>query len=63
MAKGRTLKIVGGDLETEKQNVASSELTIGGYNATSYERDWKWKTRSLSSLTWNMEKFVWTMIK
>jgi hypothetical protein len=51
MAKGRTLKIVGGDLETEKQNVASSELTIGGYNATSYERDWKWKTRSLSSLT------------
>jgi hypothetical protein len=50
MAKGRTLKIVRGDLETQKQNVASSKLTIGDYNATSYERDWKWKTRSLSSL-------------
>ncbi len=28
MAKGRTLKIVGGNLEAQKQNVASSELTI-----------------------------------
>jgi hypothetical protein len=29
MAKGRTLKTVGGDLEVQKQNVASLELIIG----------------------------------
>jgi hypothetical protein len=29
MVKGSTLKIIGGDLEAQKQNVASLELIIG----------------------------------
>ncbi len=33
MAKGRKLKKGGGDLETQKQNVASLEQTVGKQNA------------------------------
>ncbi len=35
MARGRRLKKVGGDLEAQKQNVASLKLTIGEQNVVS----------------------------
>ncbi len=35
MARGRRLKNVGGDLEAQKQNVASLEPTIGEQNVVS----------------------------
>jgi hypothetical protein len=37
MAKGRRLKKVGGDLEAQKQSVASSKLTIGEQNVAPSE--------------------------